>query len=245
MTNYLNPVLKPLTIVLAVMFLFLSCKKDELTVTELGNMAEATLTEIKTLASDIPCSEQGNVSIQEISTGCSTSYYPVKASDLTSFNNLKKEYFDLLGKQADAMVKQGIIIDPCFESVWIIEQPIRLECNADKVQLITSANISVEEAQPLAAKTYEEIMAIVNAQTCSNESAWMPTALIKDKIMELEYIPYLRTQDYSILKKKVSLYNGLKYRILQAQAPADYVPSKVKVDKIECINGKPVVKLTN
>jgi len=241
----MNPALKPLTIVLAVILLFLSCKKDEFTVTELGNMAEAKLTEIKTLASGIPCSEQDNVSIQEISTGCSTSYYPVKSSDLTSFGKLKKEYFDLLGKQADAMVKQGVIIDPCFESIWIIEQPIRVDCGGDKVQLITSANISIEEAKPLAAKTYQEIMTIVNTQTCTNESAWRSTALIKDKIMEMEYIPYLATKDYSVLKKKVSLYNVLKYQILQAQGPIDYVPGKVKVEKIECINGKPVIKLAN
>lgn len=245
MMNYPTTAFKPLSIILSVILLFVSCKKDELTVTELGNMAEAKLTEIKTLSSDIPCSQQSNVTIKEISTGCSTSYYTVKSSDLTRFDNLKKEYFDLLGKQTDAMVKQGVIIDPCFPAIWIIEQPIRLECSGDKVQLITSANISIEEAQPLATKTYEEIMAIANAQTCANESAWMPTALIKDKTMEMEYIPYLSTQDYSLLKKKVSLFNGLKYRILQAQGPADYTPSKVKVEKIECINGKPMIKLAN
>ena len=245
MTNYLNPALKPLTIVLAVVLLFVSCKKDGLTVTELGNMAEAKLTEIKTLAAEIPCSERDNVSIQEISTGCSTSYYTVKSSDVTRFSNLKREYFDLLDKQTDAMVKQGIIIDPCFESIWIIGQPIRLECNNNKVQLITSANLGIEEAKTLAAKTYEEIMTIVNAQTCTNESAWMSTALIKDKIMEVEYIPYSRTQDYTALKKKVSLYNGLKYRIILAQGSADYTPSKVKVEKIDCVNGKPVIKLAN
>ncbi|TKC59107.1 hypothetical protein FBD94_16355 [Pedobacter hiemivivus] len=244
MTNYLNPTLKSLTIVLAVMLLFLGCKKDETTVTQWGNMAEAKLTEIKTLASDIPCSQKDNVSIQEISTGCSTSYYSVKSSDVTKFENLRKDYFYLLGKQTDAMVKMGIIIDPCYEYIWTTEQSIRLECNGDKVRLITSANISIEEAKPLAIKTYEEIMTIVNAQTCTNESSWMPTALLKDKIMELEYIPYLRTQDYTILKKKVSLYNGLKHRIIQAQGPADYVPVTIKVEKIECVNGKPVVKLT-
>jgi hypothetical protein len=246
MTNYLKPALKSLSIALAVTLLLLSCKKEPgFTVTELGNMAEAKLTEMKTLAADIPCSQLDNVSIQEISTGCSSSYYPVKASDLARFVALKKEYFDLLGKQADAMVKQGIIIDPCFEFLWITDAPIRMECSADKVQLITPANISLEEARTLATKTYEEIMTIVNAQTCTNESAWLPTGLIKDKIMELEYVPYLRTQDHSAFKKKVALYNALKYRILKEQGPADYVPSTVKVEKIACVNGKPVVKLTN
>jgi hypothetical protein len=239
--SYLNRGLKPLTIVLAVTLLFVSCKKYELTVTELGNLAEAKLTEIKALSSDIPCSEQANVSIAEISTGCSTSLYPVKSSDLARFNLLKKEYFDLLGKQADAMVKQGIIIDPCFEFIWVTEQPIRVECKAGKVGLITSGNISIEEAKPLAMQTYEEIMTAVNAQTCS-AGTWEATPLVKDKIMDVQYIPYLRTQDHSALKKKIALYNGLKLRIIQAEGPADFVPATLKVDKVECVDGKPVVK---
>jgi hypothetical protein len=245
MINYLNPALKPLTIVLAVTLLFLSCKKDEFTVTELGNMAEAKLKEIQALSSDIPCSQQSSVSIKEISTGCSASYYPVKSADLARFDNLKKEYFDLLGKQADAMIKQGIIIDPCYESIWIAEQPIRLECKSDTVQLITSENVGLDEAATLATQTYAEIMTAVNAQTCTSESAWMPTPLIKDKIMEVEYIPYLRTQDYSAFKKKVSLYNRLKYRIIEAQGPVDIVRPKLKVERIDCVNGKPVIKLSN
>lgn len=244
MTNDLNPALKPLTVVLAVALLFLSCKKEELTVTELGNMAEAKLTEIKALSSDIPCSQQGNVSIEEISTGCSASYYPVKSSDLTQFASLKKEYFDLLGKQADAMVKMGIIIDPCYESIWIAEQPIRLECKADKVDLITSGNISIEEAKLLAAQTYEEIMIAVNAQTCTNGSEWASAALIKDKIMDVQFIPYLRTQDYTAFKKKIALYNGLKARMIEAQGPVDYVHTELKVDRIDCVNGKPVIRLS-
>lgn len=245
MTNYLNPILKPLTMLMVVIFCTTGCKKDEISVTELGNMAEAKISEIKTLAADIPCSQLDNVTIQEIATGCSTSYYTVKSSDQTKFNNLKKEYFDLLNQQVNAMVKQGIIIDPCYESIWIIEQPIRLECKADKVQLLTSANINIEEAKALAAKTYEEIMTIVNAQTCNNNPGWAATALIKDKVMELEYVPYLSTQDHSVLKRKISLYNVLKYRILKSEGSLDYVPGKVKVEKIECVNGKPVVKLSS
>ncbi|WP_316811655.1 hypothetical protein [Pedobacter heparinus] len=243
MINYLNPALKPFIILLAVTLLFSGCKKDELTVTELGNMAEAKLKEIQTLSADIPCSLQNEVAVQEISTGCSVTYYPVKAADQVQFNKLKKEYFDLLGKQADAMVKQGVMIDPCFESIWVSEQPIRLECKADKVELITSGNISIEEAKILATQSYEEIMAAVNAQTCTSGSEWVSTALIKDKIMKVEFIPYLRTQDYSALKKKVSLYNGLKARIIEAQGPIDFVRNELKVESIDCINGKPVIKL--
>lgn len=244
MTSYLNPALKPAAIVLAVALLFSGCKKDELTVTELGNMAEAKLKEIQVLSADIPCSQQNEVSVQELSTGCAVTYYLVKAADQVQFNKLKKDYFDLLGKQADAMAKQGVIIDPCFESIWIGEQPIRLDCKEGKVELITSGNISIEEAKTLAAQSYQEIIATVNAQTCTTGSEWMPTALIKDKLMEVEFIPYLRTQDYSAFKKKISLYNGLKARIIEAQGPVDVVRNELKVERIDCINGKPVIKLS-
>lgn len=245
MTNYLNPALKPLTIVLAVALLFLSCKKEELTVTELGNMAEAKLMELKALSADIPCSEQANVSMAELSTGCSASWYPVRSSDLTRFDNLKKEYFDLLGKQADAMAKQGVITDPCYEFIWMADQPIRLECKDGKVELITSGNISIEEAKPLAVQTYEEIMTAVNAMTCASGSDWAATPLIKDKIMDVQYIPYLRTQDHAAFKKKIALYNRLKLRIIEAQGPVEPVRTELKVDRVDCVNGKPVIKYAN
>lgn len=243
MINYLNPALKPFLLVLAVTLLFSGCKKDELTVTELGNMAAAKLKEIEVLSTDIPCSQQTEVSVQEISTGCSIKYYPVKAADQAKFSRLKKEYFDLLGKQADAMVKQGVIIDPCYESIWISEQPIRLECKTGKVELITSGNVGIEEAKTLATQCYDEIRIAVNAQTCTSGSEWLPTALIKDKMMEVEFIPYLRTQDFAAFKKKVSLYNRLKARVIEAQGPVDFVRNELKVERIDCINGKPVVKL--
>lgn len=242
--NYPNPALKSVIILLAVTFLFSSCKKDERTVNEWGKLAEAKLNEIKELSTNIPCSEQANVSVQEISTGCSINFYAVRSSHEAEFAKLKKEYFDFLGKQTDAMIKEGYVIDPCFESIWISDQPIRLECKADKVELITAGNVGLGEAKTLAATTYSEIMAIVNAQTCTNSSSWAPIGLLKDKVLELEYIPYLITQDHVAFKKKVSLYNRLKVRISEEEKPADVVRNDTKVERIDCVNGKPVIKLS-
>lgn len=148
-------------------------------------------------------------------------------------------------KQSDAMAKEGAIIDPCYESIWIARQPIRLECKAGKVQLITSSNISIEEAKPLAAQIYEEIMAAVNAQTCINGSDWIATPLLKDKVMDVQFIPYLRMPGDLALKKKISIYNRLKVRIIEAQGPVDHVRTELKVDRVDCVNGKPVVKYSN
>lgn len=243
MKNHLNSAFKPLMIVLAIALSCLSCKKKERSSVEWGELATAKINEITVLTASIPCGQQNEVSIQQLGLGCSSTYYPVKSSDQAKFDKLKKEYFDLLNEQSKAMSREGYIIDPCFESMWITEQPIGLACKAGTVQVITSANLSIEEAKPLAAKTYEEIMAVVNAQTCTNASAWMYTPLIKDRLMDVEYITYLQTQDYTELKKKVGLYNRLKARIIQEQGPSDVVTTPKKVESITCVNGKPVIKL--
>lgn len=245
MKTYLNSAIKPLTIALAITLSCLGCKKKEHSSIEWGELATAKINEITVLTASIPCGQQTDASIQELALGCSAMYYPVKTSDQSKFEKLKKEYLNLLDEQSRALSKEGYVVDPCFGSLWVTEQPIRLECKSGTVQVITSANLSIEEAKPLAAKTYEEIMAIVNTQTCTNPSSWMYTPLIKNRLMDLEYITYLITQDYSALKKKVSLYNRLKARIIQVEGPSTVVTTPTKVERIECINGKPVIKLTN
>lgn len=243
MKNHLNPAFKPLIIVLTIVLSCLGCKKKERSSVEWGELATAKINEMTVLTASIPCDQQTETSIQAMDSGCSTTYYPVKLSDQAKFDKLKKEYFELLNEQSKAMSREGYIIDPCFESMWIYEQPIRLACKAGTLQVITSANLSIEEAKPLAAKTYEEIMAIVSAQTCTNASSWMYTPLIKDRLMDVEYITYLQTQDYTALKKKVALYNRLKARIIHEQGPADVVTTPKKVESITCVNGKPVINL--
>lgn len=242
MTNYLNPAFKALAIALLVSISFLSCKKKETSSAEYEKMATAKLNEIKSLSSNIPCNIQAEVSVQEISTGCSSMYYLVKPSDLAQFEKLKKQYLDLTSKTLAALNREGIIVDPCFEAIWMAEQPIRMECSEGKVQLITSQNINLAEATTIAAQLYPEIIAAVNAQTCAAEPGWMYTLLIKDKVFEIDYVPYLRTKDHSALKKKISLYNRLRNRIIIANNPNDIVGNALKVSKIECVNGKPVIK---
>jgi hypothetical protein len=244
MKRYLNSAFHPLAVVLTIALFTLSCKKsNERTSTQWGELATAKINEITVLTASIPCAQEANVTIQKLDFGCSATYYPVKTSDQSTFDQLKKEYFHLLNEQSKALYREGVIVDPCFLSLWISEQPIRLACKAGTVQVITSANLSIEEAKPLAAKTYEEIMALVNAQTCTGASAWMYTGLIKSRMMDLEFIPYLTTQDHTELRKKIELYNRLKARIIQEEGPADVAPPKTKVGSIECINGKPVIKL--
>lgn len=235
--------LKTLTSLLCLLMLLSTCKKDERTVSEWGQLADAKLKEIEMLSEDLPCQEQADLSIQELSLGCSSKPYPIRSSDLETFNKLKAEYFTLLGKQTDAMIKEGYIIDPCWDELWSFEQPIRLECKDNKMQLITSQSISLEEAKPLADATYKKIMEFVNGQTCTDAASLTYTALIKDKIMDLQYIPYSRKSDTKELQKMASLYNVLKLRIINSEGPSNYEANTKRVKSIECENGKPTVVL--
>jgi len=237
------PTLKALTSLLCLIILFSACKKDERTVSEWGQLAESKLKEIEMLSEDLPCQEQANFSIQELSNGCSSKPYPILSSDVETFNKLKQEYFDLLGKQTDAMIEEGYIIDPCWNELWNFEQPIRLECNNNRMQLITSQNLSIEEAKPLADATYNKIMDFVNSQTCTDASSLDYTALVKDKVMNLQYIPYSRKSDITELQKMASLYNSLKFRIINSEGPTDYETNIKRVKSIECANGKPTIVL--
>lgn len=237
--------LKTFSSLLCLIMVLSACKKDERTVEEWGQLAKAKLKEIEMLSNNLPCQQKENISIQEFSSNCSSKHYAILTSDIKAFNKKKQEYFDLVGKQIDALIKEGYIIEPCLDNFWSGEQPIRLECVNNKVQLITSQNLSIEEARPMAEETYKKIMDLVNAQTCTDGSYWTYTALVKDKTMSLQYIPYSRKDDIKELKKMASLHNSLKLNILKSEGPITYDPNMRWVKNIECSNGRPTIVLTD
>jgi len=223
-----------------------ACKKDERTVSEWGQLAEAKLRQIERLSSDLPCQQQANVVIKDLSNGCSSKLYPILNSDLETFEKLKEEYINLVGKQTDAMIKEGIIIDPCQDLFWSHEQPIRLDCNNDKIQLITSYNVSVSEAAPLAENTYNQLMRYVESQVCTDNSGWDYTAIVTDSPSRIQYIPFSRKGDVRELQKIASLYNVLKLRIINNSGEQPVYNSQPKgVKSVECVNGKPTIQLLN
>lgn len=239
--------LKNLSLIFFFIALLSACKKDERTVSEWEQLAETKLREIEMLSENLPCEQQKNISIQEFSNGCSSKYYAILNSDLNIYNKKKQEYFDLLGKQTDAMIAEGYIIEPCWDQFWSGEQPIRLECVSGKVQLITSQNLSIEEAKPLAEETYKKIMDHVSAQNCTDASYWDYTALVKDKdkAINLEYIPFSRKDDIKEFRKMASLYNSLQLSMLNREGQVSYNPNIKRVKSIECVNGRPAIVLTD
>lgn len=243
--NLPNFIFRLLSASFCIFCLFPACKKDERNSAEWGELATAKRNEIQALTQNIPCSRKSSVIVKEISEGCSVQYFAIQDSDLAKYEKLKKEYLDFTSKQYAALHREGVIVDPCFESIWAVEQPIRLDCKGDKVQLITSVNVGLDEARALVDGNYELITGFVNAQTCTENINWAYTPLINYKTMKIEVIPYSRTADYTALKEKVSLHNRLSFRIVEAQGAVPNFQHGKTVDKVECLNGKPVIKFKN
>lgn len=238
-------ILKTLTSVLCLIMLFSACKKDERTAEEWGQLAEAKLEEMRKLGEAIPCDKQSGVSIQEVPKGCDAQYFPVVASDIDKFNRLKAEYQKYSESQAKAWAKEGWVVDtsPCWMGSWMTEQPLRLECKNSRVQLITTEDISIEEAKSLAEVTHKQVTDYLHTQTCTSAASWIYTALIKDEKMGIQFIPYSVTGDSKEFKQKISLYNRLMMRIIDAEGSRELTSDVPRVKGVDCVSGKPVLQM--
>jgi len=241
----MSHIFKTLASFLCLFLLISACKKDERTAEEWGKLAEAKLKEIRKLGEAIPCDKQSNVSIQDVPMGCDAQYFPVLSSDIDKFNRLKSEYQKYSDAQAEAWAKEGWVVDtaPCWMVSWMTEQPLRLECKDSKVKLITTEDISIAEAKILAEITHKEVTDYLNTQTCTSAASWVYTALIKDKTMGIQFIPYSVNVDSKDFKQKVSLYNRLMMRVIDAEGSRDLTSDVPRVQGVDCVNGKPVLRL--
>ena len=232
-------------LILALMILFSACKKEELTAAQWGERAVAIRNEMQALSANIPCSQKSSVSVQTLQLDCSAHFYPILSSDLAKYEKLKKQYLDYLNKQYTAWSNEGLIVDPCYNVLWAKDQPIRLDCKDDKVQLITAENLPVEEAKTLILATKTQLDNLTGALSCTSEANWSYTRLINYQTMSWEYIPYSRTSDYKELHAKASLYNTLNIRVIQAEEKGNNLGNSKTVEKVECLNGKPILKFKN
>lgn len=238
---------KTLAFLLCLITLFAACKKDERTAEEWGQLAQAKLQEMRKLGENIPCEKQSDVSVMDIPTGCDAQYFAVLASDTDKFNRLRTEYERYAEEQAKAWSREGWVADtsPCWMASWITEQPLRLECRNSQVQLITTENISIEEAKSLAETTRMQVRDYLNTQTCTSNASWAYTPLIQDKTMKIEFIPYSVAESSKAFRQKISLYNRLMMRIIDAEGSRVITSDVPRVKGVDCINGKPVIQLIN
>jgi len=232
-----------LSLVLALSFS--GCKKEELSAKQWGERAIAKRNEILALSANIPCSQKANVAVQTIQHDCSVQFFPILSSDMQKYEKLQKEYLDFTNKQYEAWNKEGLIVEPCFESLWATNQPIKLDCKDDKVQLITAENLPVEEAKSMIVTTRSQIESLIASLNCTSGTNWSFTRLINSQTMSFEYIPYSSPLDYKEFKAKVSLYNKLNINVINAEKKGTALANVKTVEKIECENGKPVIKFKN
>ena len=230
---------------LAIALLCSGCKKEKLSAARWGELAVAKRNEILALSANIPCSQKAQVAVQTLQRDCTVQVFPILSSDLQKYERLKKEYLDLIDQQYAAWNEEGLIVEPCFETVWADDQPIRLDCKDDKVYGITAKNLSVVEAKSLIITTKKELDILTAALSCTSEANWSFARLINYETMSMEYIPYSRTADYKELKAKASLYNTLNLNVIKAEQKGNALANIKNVEKIECLNGKPVIKFKN
>ncbi len=229
----------------ALALLFSGCKKEELTAAQWGERSAAKRNEILALSANIPCSQKANAVVQTIQLDCTVQFYPILSSDLKKYEKLKKEYLEFINKQYAAWNKEGLIVEPCFETLWATDQSIRLDCKNDKVYLITAENLPVEEAKSLITATKSQLDNLTNTLSCTSEAGWSFARLINYQTMSVEYIPYSGTTDYKELKAKASLYNRLNLNVIKAEQKGNSFTNIKTVDKIDCVNGKPVIRFKN
>lgn len=240
---------RPLTLFICLSFvltlLFSACKKETLTGVQWGERAVAKRNELIALSTNIPCSQKARVTVQTIQGNCSVQFFTILSADLQKYERIKKEYLDLIDKQYAAWYKEGLIVEPCFESIWATDQPIRVDCKDDKVYLITAENLPVEEAKSLINTTKNQIDNLTAALSCTSDANWSYTRLVNHQTMSMEYIPFSRTTDYKEFQTKVSLYNSLNLNVIKAEQKGNNLANIKTVEKIECVNGKPVIRFKN
>ena len=222
--------------------LFSGCKKEKRSAAQWGELAAAKRNEILALSANIPCSQKAQVAVQSIQGNCTLQFFPILSADLQKYERLKKEYLDFTDKQYDAWYKEGLIVEPCFESLWATDQPVRLDCKDDKVYLITAGNLPVEEARSLITTTKNQLDQLTTALSCTSDANWSYTRLINYQTMSMEFITFSRATDYKEFQSKVSLYNTLNLNVIKAEQKGNNLKDIKIVEKIECLNGKPVIK---
>jgi len=226
---------------------FSACKKEKLTTEEWMLLANDQLKEMEQLTADIPCEQQSDVTIEEFGDAfsCHLWYFPVAPSIKTRFVDFRDRFLQYRSNYVNAIQEKGGIVEICFDqdmSFWTDTQPVRVDCVGGNVKLITTENIDLEEAESLVVELYEQIKHYKDTVTCTGDEHWYHTAVIGDGYDDFEDIPYTPMHDYATLKKVLSTYNSLKFRILKEKGDVGYVNIGNRIPKVECVDGKPVIR---
>lgn len=234
-----------LPVFLFILLLSSGCKKEHKSVTEWETLAKASLEKINDLSSNIPCAQSDEVEIKTIQMGCTPRYFTVTSDIEAEFNSLVEDYQYYSGKVMEARVDEGIVIEPCPDGILLNHQFLKLGCADGKVLMITTENLPLEEAQEYIDNAYAKIQTYRDTLSCRSPEALAYTGLLKKETsdFEFDYLIYARGDATDEIGEMIMQYNALRLRQIEAGEDPQYVNNEQDIEGIDCIDGKPSLRL--
>lgn len=236
-------IIKHLTYLTLFILLVSACKKDDTTSEQWSTKAQEKRDKIDQLIASEKCENLNDWSIEKVAYAwCGHTYFPVHKRIKKQFEKLWDEYRALQSKAIDAGIKEGVIYEPCEEYVLLDLEPIQLVCENEKAKLLYIKDLSLADSKTQIITVRAKIDTYLANLTCTGKEQWDTFRLIKE--CGYEYIPYIRTNEASSIKKEITRYNSLKVNIIEREKTPCQKPENVYAKEIKCVNNKPVVVLS-
>ncbi|PRD50769.1 hypothetical protein [Sphingobacterium gobiense] len=227
----------------ALSILFFACEKEEKTAGEWSKLAEEKRQDIERLIASTTCHDisEWSVFTHGDPYGCAPTHFPMHPSIKDEFDRLWADYLYFNREHTNAMIKEGVIIEPCWDEGWFHHAPIRLACRDNKASLVYIHDLEIEESKEQIAEIYPHIEAYLAELTCENNEGWTYTVLYNNDC-SLSYIPVKRTNERSAIRTDIEFYNAHRANIVNKEKLDCSDRSYEYPDGIICEDGKPVVK---
>ncbi|GAA4184076.1 hypothetical protein [Sphingobacterium ginsenosidimutans] len=227
------------------LFLFIaliSCKKENLSSGYWEELAIKKRKEIEQLITSKKATDKEEWYVKKAQNyWCGESYFAMHKSLEKDFDRLWQDYRDLVKKGFDAGIKEGIIYEPCDDYYWYEYSPLELVVENQKAKLIFAQDLSAEKCRELLPDLKKKMDDYQNQLNCTGIDKWDVTPILG---CYNTYLPFSRANDYSEIKRIVSLYNALYLRLSSLERPVCTQGPTPKFKSLTCENGKPKVNYT-
>ena len=212
--------MRVILILAAVSLLFSACKKDEKSADEWHQLLVEKRQQIDQLIAGASCDDISEWSIfsHVMPYACSPTYFPMHPSIKEEFEKLWTDYLYYSQENTNAMIKEGVIIEPCWDDIWFHHAPLHLTCKEQKVSLVYIHDLDVEESKQQIAEIYPRIAAYITALTCNEDEHWTFTYLYNQDC-GASFIPVRRTNEHLPIRTDVELYNAHRAKIVNKEKP--------------------------
>ncbi|HLT86612.1 MAG TPA: hypothetical protein VKZ57_03420 [Sphingobacterium sp.] len=235
--------MKRILLFVALFTLLFSCKKEEKTVGEWSDLAAEKRQEIDNLIAHTACNDisEWSVFTHGEPYSCAPTHFPMHPSIKEEFDKLWADYLYFDREHTNAMIKQGVIIDPCWNDIWFYYTPLRMECKDNKASLVFISDLDVEESYAEIAEIYPRIEKYLSELTCESNEGWT-YAILLNKDCGYSYIPVKQTHAQPAIRTDIELYNTHRANIINKEKPDCSERTYEAFDGVVCEDGKPVVK---